>query len=79
MAKDVLYLLVGIGLLAFSFLNVRHDLARNWVKRLGWLGSFPETKVARVFYGSVLSVFALVIGLAWTLNPLVSLLHNFGR
>jgi hypothetical protein len=64
-AEDVFYLLAGIGLVAFSFLNVRHELTRRWVKRLGWLGSFPDTKFARVFYGGVASVFALVIGLIW--------------
>jgi hypothetical protein len=57
---------------------VRYELARRWVKRLGWLGSFPDTKFARVFYGSVASVFALAIGLAWTLLPLMSVIHRLG-
>jgi hypothetical protein len=78
-AEDLLSLLVGMVLLAFSFLNVRYELARRWVKRLGWLGSFPDTKVARVFYGSVASVFALLIGLAWTILPLMSLIDRLGH
>jgi hypothetical protein len=74
MLENLLSVLVGIGLVAFSFLNVRYDLARHWVKQLGWLGSFPDTKFARVFYGSIASVFALVIGLMWILLPLTVLL-----
>jgi hypothetical protein len=78
-AEDVLSLLVGIGLVAFSFLNVRYELARRWVKRLGWLGGFPDTKLARVLYGSVTSVFALVIGLIWTSVAMNLLVHHGGR
>lgn len=79
MAEDVLHLLVGLGLVAFSFVNVRYELARRWVKGLGWLGSFPNTKVARVFYGSVTSVFALVIGLVWLFGAMNLLIHHAGH
>jgi hypothetical protein len=78
-AEDVPYLLVGIGLVAFSFLNVRYELTRRWIKRLGSLGSFPDTKFARVFYGSIASVFALVIGLGWTFGAMNLLLHRAGH
>jgi hypothetical protein len=78
-AEDVLIVLAGIGLVAFSFLNVRYELARRWVKRLGWLGGFPDTKLARVFYGSVTSVFALVIGLIWTSFAMNLVDHHGGH
>jgi hypothetical protein len=79
MADNVFHLLVGIGLLALSFLNVRYELARRGVRRLRWPGSFPDGEFARVFYGSLLSVFALIVGLAWTVFPLISLVNLFGR
>jgi len=83
-AADGLYLLVGLGLLVFTFLNVRYELARRLVKRLGWLGQppfslNPDSKFGRVYYGSVISVFTLVIGLGWTIIPLLVLLHHLGR
>ena len=75
-AENVFLLLAGIGLVAFSFLNVQYQLVRRWVKRLGWLGSFPDTKVARVFYGGVFSCFALVIGQVWITVGLTALLQS---
>jgi len=79
MAENVFILLAGIGLVGFSFLNVRYQLVRDWVKRLGLLRSFPDTKVGRVFYGGVFSFFALVIGLVWISVALTILLPRSGQ
>jgi hypothetical protein len=83
-AEHVADLLLGVELVVFSFLNARYELLRRWVKRLGWLGQPPfsldtDSKFGRVYYGSVASVFALVVGLGWTLGPLMLLIRDFSR
>jgi hypothetical protein len=83
-AEHVVYLLVGIGLVVFSFLNAHFELLRRLLKRLGWLGQPPfslptDSKFGRVYYGSITSVFALVVGLAWTLLPLMWLMRDLGH
>jgi len=80
-AEDVVDLLVGIELVVFSFLNVRYELARRWLKGLGWLGQPPfalptDSKFGRLYYGSITSVFALMVGLGWTIGPLFELMRD---
>jgi hypothetical protein len=82
--EHVADLLLGLELVVFSFLNARYELLRSWVKRLGWLGQPPfsldtNSKFGRVYYGSIASVFALVVGLGWTLLPLMLLIRDFRR
>ncbi len=76
--------LLGVELVVFSFLNARYELLRRWIKRLGWLGQLPlsldtDSKFGRVYYGSVASLFALVVGLGWTLLPLMLLIRDFSQ
>jgi hypothetical protein len=64
--------------------DAQYELLRRWVKRLGWLGQLPfsldtDSKFGRVYYGSVASVFALVVGLGWTLLPLMLLIRDFSH
>ena len=81
-AEHVVDLVVGIELVVFSFLNVRYELTRRWLKGLGWLGQPPfslptDSKFGRLYYGSIMSVFALMVGLGWTIGPLVALMGDF--
>jgi len=83
-AEHVADLLLGVELVVFSLLNAQYELVRRWVKRLGWLGQLPfsldtDSKFGRVYYGSVASVFALVVGLGWTLLPLMLLIRDFSH
>jgi hypothetical protein len=83
-AEDVVDLLVGIELVVFSFLNVRYELTRRWLKGLGWLGQPPfslptDSKFGRLYYGPFASAFALVVGLGWTIGPLLALVGDFRR
>ena len=83
-AEHMVDLLVGIELVVFSFLNVRYEITRRWLRGLGWLGQPPfslptESKFGRLFYGSITSVFALVVGLGWTIGPLIGLMRDFSR
>lgn len=80
--EHVVDLLVGIELVVFSFLNVRYELTRSWLKSLGWLGQPPfalptDSKFGRLYYGSLTSAFALVVGLGWTIGPLHALMGDF--
>ena len=80
-AEDVVDLMVGIELVVFSFLNVRYELTRRWLKGLGWLGKPPfslptDSKLGRLYYGSITSVFALAVGLGWTFGPLIALMGD---
>jgi DNA-binding transcriptional LysR family regulator len=74
-AEHVADFLLGVELVVFSFLNARYELLRRWVKRLGWLGQPPFS----LDTDSVASVFALVVGLGWTLGPLMLLIRDFSR
>ncbi len=83
-AEHVADLLLGVELVVFSLLNAQYELVRRWVKRLGWLGQLPfsldtDSKFGRVYYGSIASVFALVVGLGWTLLPLMLLIRDFSH
>lgn len=47
---------------------------REWqVETQGFAATWPG------YYGSIASVFALVVGLWWTLLPLRLLIHDFSR
>jgi hypothetical protein len=83
-AEHIADLLLGVELIVFSLLNARYELVRRWLKGLGWLGRPPfslptESKFGRVYYGSVTSVFALAVGLAWTFLPLMLLIHDLNH
>lgn len=81
-AEHAVDLLVGIELVVFSFVNARYELLRRWLKGLGWLGQPPfalptDSKFGRLYYGSLTSAFALVVGLGWTIGPLLALMGDF--
>jgi hypothetical protein len=83
-AEHAVDLLVGVELVVFSFLNARYELTRRWLKGLGWLGKPPfalptDSKIGRLYYGSITSVFALIVGLGWTIGPLLVLMGDFRR